>query len=1363
MNLRFSPQARLHLTFVLSSLLAAAGCRGMQGAESPQADNAPGAAVESVSQALAGTWTGVDIGATAPGSSSGSGSSFTVTGGGADIWTAVDAFRFHYMTVTGNVTLTAQVTSQQSTDAFAKAGVMMRENLTAGARNVMTVLTPTPANGYRFQSRVTADATTGKATSAVPQATPGWVRIVRSGSNFTSFFSLDGTSWTQIGAAVSIAMPSTIEVGLAVSSHNTSALSTVQFANVVFNPAQTPPSPPPAPGGLTAIPGNNQVALAWNTASGATSYTVKRSTVSGSGYTNLQTQSGTGYTDTTAVNGTTYYYVVSASNAAGSSANSPEASATPAPPAPPGPPGTLIANPGNAQVALTWTASTGTGVSYTVKRSNTPGEGYTNVQAGLTATSFTNTGLSNGTAYYYIVTASNSGGESAPSNEANATPQAPPPPGAPGSLIATAGNAQVALSWAASPGTGNTYTVKRSPSTTPRAFSNVQAGVTGTNYTNTGLTNGTTYVYVVTASNSGGESAPSNEASATPSAPPAPTWTQVNINGATPTGSFTVGTGSNPTHTVVGGGADFSSTGTTDQFKFVYQNITGDATITARVASLAAVSGQTFVKAGLMFRNGTAINAQYACVLTSTTATNGYRYQYRTTAGQAAAQIRQSGNSAVPGWLRVQRTGSVFTAFTSANGSTWTNVGSQTISMPASIQVGFAVTSHLQGTSTTAVYDNFSLTTPTPPTPPPAPTMFSAAGENNQAHLVWNPVAGATSYTIKQSASSSGPFTAVATAPAGSESDAVHYARTGLTNDTTYWFTVSASNSAGAGADTSPASATPQLLRPSVRSVGPADSATNVATTAFVSLDLVLPNLGGGVDVSTLSSASVNLVRASDSAPVTASANTSGGGDVIVLQPLSALDANTSYIFTLTSGARDLTGAPFMPFTSRFTTGAAGPPAPTNVSFTRVLATSLQKNWTSITVGPDSKVYAATVQGEIYRFSMASNGTLTSQQLISTITSNNGGARAIIGLRFDPAATASNLILWVTHGHSALKVADDWSGKLSRLSGANLTTYQDYVINFPRSYKDHMTNSLDFKSGETGIIYITQGSMNAMGAPDTAWGDRSEHLMSAAILRVDTTKITSPPLNIQTNDANPSSSGYNPFAANAPVTIYASGVRNAYDILWHSNGELYTSTNGSAAGGNTPATPGTLPSACTRRIDKATKGDYIGPSVPGITSNSIAEEDYFYRIIQGGYYGHPNPSRCEWVLNGGNPTSSTSDHNEVANYPVGVQPDRNYRGYTFNFGAHYSPNGMMEWKAPSVPSLMGKILVIRYSGGDDIIVLTVDPATKGIADSQTGITGFGGFIAPLDITHNVNNGDIYVTEHDTDTGGEHIYRLRPNP
>ena len=81
--------------------------------------------------------------------------------------------------------------------------------------------------------------------------------------------------------------------------------------------------------------------------------------------------------------------------------------------------------------------------------------------------------------------------------------------------------------------------------------------------------------------------------------------------------------------------------------------------------------------------------------------------------------------------------------------------------------------------------------------------------------------------------------------------------------------------------------------------------------------------------------------------------------------------------------------------------------------------------------------------------------------------------------------------------------------------------------------------------------------MTAMGAPDNAWGLRDEHLLAGAVLRVNLAAITSPPLNLQTNDSDPTASGYNPFAPGAPVTIYASGVRNAYDLVWHSNGQLY--------------------------------------------------------------------------------------------------------------------------------------------------------------------------------------------------------------
>jgi fibronectin type 3 domain-containing protein len=187
----------------------------------------------------------------------------------------------------------------------------------------------------------------------------------------------------------------------------------------------TPVLPPPAtPTGLAATAGNAQVSLTWTASSAATSYHVKRSTSSGA-ETQIAAPSSTSYTDSGLTNGAKYFYVVSAVNSGGESANSAEVSAAPvAPVNPPATPAGLQATGGNAQVSLSWNASAGA-ASYNVKRSTTNGGPYGTAVASPSATYYTDSTVTNGATYYYVVSAVNSAGQSANSAQVSATPASP--------------------------------------------------------------------------------------------------------------------------------------------------------------------------------------------------------------------------------------------------------------------------------------------------------------------------------------------------------------------------------------------------------------------------------------------------------------------------------------------------------------------------------------------------------------------------------------------------------------------------------------------------------------------------------------------------------------------------------------------------------------------------------------------------------------------------------------------------------------------------------------------------------------------------------------------------------------------------
>jgi len=275
-----------------------------------------------------------------------------------------------------------------------------------------------------------------------------------------------------------------------------------------------------APASLTATSGIGQVSLSWPASVGATSYDVKRATASGGPYTTVACATTTSYTDTGLTGGTTYYYVVSAAysagpNAGGESVDSVEASATPSGLAPPSVPAAISATPGDSQVALSWSASSGA-TSYKVKRATVSGGPYTTI-ATPTSTSYTNSGLTNGTTYYYVVSAVNSAGESGNSSQVSATPQAPAATATPTNVKASSGPPKggVTFSWTQStaPGVTQNYIYRR---TNPGSYpSTPTVKVTATTaYVDTKLKSGTTYCYEVTAVSSGGESPKSSEACA---------------------------------------------------------------------------------------------------------------------------------------------------------------------------------------------------------------------------------------------------------------------------------------------------------------------------------------------------------------------------------------------------------------------------------------------------------------------------------------------------------------------------------------------------------------------------------------------------------------------------------------------------------------------------------------------------------------------------------------------------------------------------------------------------------------------------------------------------------------------------------
>jgi hypothetical protein len=180
-------------------------------------------------------WSCVDVGGATPaGGQTLSSGTWTIQGGGGDIWSVADSYHWIWQSLAGDGSISASVSSQTNSDPWAKAGVMLRATTDPGSPYYAAFVTP--GNGVAVQWRTAQGATTNNV--GIAGTTPVFLRVTRTGTTYTAAISSDGITWTTVaGSAMSLPnLTGSLMRGLAVTSHNTGLASTVVMTSVVTTP-----------------------------------------------------------------------------------------------------------------------------------------------------------------------------------------------------------------------------------------------------------------------------------------------------------------------------------------------------------------------------------------------------------------------------------------------------------------------------------------------------------------------------------------------------------------------------------------------------------------------------------------------------------------------------------------------------------------------------------------------------------------------------------------------------------------------------------------------------------------------------------------------------------------------------------------------------------------------------------------------------------------------------------------------------------------------------------------------------------------------------------------------------------------------
>ncbi len=656
-----------------------------------------------------GNWQARDIGNVgAAGSSSESGGVVTLAGSGADIWENADSFHFRAQSLTGDGAIIARVASMGNTHPWAKVGLMFREDLTPGSREVMAYVTPGNRAGIQYRLTPGGSSVAGP---DVGSTLPVWLMLARAGDTFGAYRSDDGNTWTSLGT-INCDLPNNAYVGLAISSHAAGTMLTATLDHVELIGVEPPANPPAAPSHLASTSlSASTVTLTWvDNSTDETGFSIERSPGFGGSFVEVGTAAANSqaFNDAGLTANTTYSYRVRAQRGSVYSNYSDPIVLTTNNQPPSGWQGLDIGNvgPGGSQTvdgqaiavraggADIWFAADG--FRYVYQTLHGDGE----IKARVTSITNTHPWAKAGVMFReslaadsrnvaYLLTADNvSGLQVRTTTGGDTTLTNGPWVNAPYWVrLVRSGD----LFTASTSSDGTTWTVQGTQTLAMGA--DIYVGVAASAHTTTQLTTAAfEYVQLTTA---------------TPPPPPPPPppgdWTQTNLGA----GSGTFATPAANSVTVNAVGTDLW--GQFDDGQFVQRAWSGDGQIIVRLDSLTNIHPWT--KAGLMFREN--LTATSRNVFVGLTPGNGATLQVRAVSGGTTSEVQHDWLPGVPCWLALTRAGDTFTAAYSTDNVTWKPLGSTQLAMAADIYVGFGVSSHATA-SATAAFSNVLLRTEPP-------------------------------------------------------------------------------------------------------------------------------------------------------------------------------------------------------------------------------------------------------------------------------------------------------------------------------------------------------------------------------------------------------------------------------------------------------------------------------------------------------------------------------------------------------------------------------------------------------------------------------------------------------------------------